>query len=172
MLDYTELEEIIDNFREELTLANRIGKEELELFLKKHNIDNLKKEKGYSYCDVRNSKILIVGKLNIKKKDIDGLCKSMKIDPERLDYVSYDEATNYPYDHLRFSNKYSDVIFGGTPHMGSGIGNSSSIITYLESNPSEFPNIIRACDSNSLNINKTSLKKSLSKTRIYQELLN
>ena len=47
MLDYTELEEIIDRFREKLTLANRIGKEELEQFLKKHNIDELKKETSY-----------------------------------------------------------------------------------------------------------------------------
>ena len=172
MLDYTELEEIIDKFREELTLANRIGKEELEQFLKKHNIDSLKKETSYSYCDVRSSKILIVGDLNIKIKNINGLCKSLGIEPDRLDYVTYEEATNYPFDSLRFSNRYSDVIFGATPHMGSGIGDSSSIITYLEGNPSEFPNIIRACDSNGLNINKTSLKSSLLKTRFYQEITN
>jgi hypothetical protein len=170
MLNYAELEEIIDKFREELTLANRTSKEELENFLDKHNISLLKKENNFSYCDVRNSQILIIGQLNIKIKDINGICKSLGIEPERLVYVSYDEATNFPFDSLRYSNRYSDVIFGATPHMGCGIGNNSSIIAYLESNSTEFPNIIRACDSNGLNLNKNSLKNSLMKTRFYFEM--
>lgn len=40
MLDYTELEKIVDKFREELTLANRIGKEELEKYAGKQ-IDDI-----------------------------------------------------------------------------------------------------------------------------------
>lgn len=172
MLDYTELEEIIDKFREELTLANRIGREELENFLSKHNIAFLTKEQSFSYCDIKNAQILIVGQLNIKIKDVNGICKSLGIDPDRLVYIPYDEATNYPFDNLRFSNRYSDVIFGATPHMGSGIGNNSSIITYLENNSSEFPNVIRACDSNGMNLNKTSLRNSLMKTRFYLEMVN
>lgn len=170
MLNYTELEEIVDKFREELTLANRICEDELNNFLTLHNIKTTREEKSYSYCDVRNSQILIVGQLNIKMKDVNGICKSLNIEPDRLVFVSYDEATNYPFDNLRYSNRYSDVIFGATPHMGSGIGDNSSIISYLESNPSEFPNIIRACDSNGLNLNKTSFKNSLLKTRFLLEV--
>ena len=47
MLDYTELEKIIDKFREELTLANRIGKEELEKFLSNHNISILNEKESF-----------------------------------------------------------------------------------------------------------------------------
>ena len=171
MLNYTELEEIIDKFREELTLANRTSKEELENFLTKHNIFLKKEEESYSYCDMKNAQILIVGQLNIKIKDINGICKNLGIEPDRLVYVPYDEATNYPFDNLRFSNRYSDVIFGATPHMGSGIDGNNSIISYLENNASEFPNILRACDSNGLNLNKTSLKNALLNTKLYKELV-
>ena len=75
MLNYTELEEIIDKFREELTLANRTSKEELKNFLTKHNISLKREEESYSYCDIKNAQILIVGQLNIKIKDINGICK-------------------------------------------------------------------------------------------------
>ena len=40
----------------------------------------------------------------------------------------------------------------------------------MENNPTEYPRIIRATDSNSLNINKTSLKKALMETRIFNEV--
>ena len=171
MLDFSKLEEIIDKFREELTLANRSGEEELNAFLTKHNISLEKEKTCYSYCDIGNSQILIVGNLNIQIKDVNGICKNLGIDPNRLVYVSYDEATNYPFDNLRYSNKYSDIIFGAIPHKGKGIDGFSSIITYLESNASEFPNVIRATNSNELNLNKTQIKNALIKTRFYKEVL-
>ena len=168
MLDYTELEKIIDKFREELTLANRIGKEELEKFLSKHNISIFNNEESFSYCDLETAQILVVGQLNIKIKDVNGICKSLGIEPDRLVYVPYDEVTNYPFDNLRYSNRYSDVIFGATPHKGNGIGDNSSIITMLENNQERYPKVIRAMDSNGLKLTKTSLKEALMKTRIYR----
>lgn len=172
MLSYIELEEIIDKFREELTLANRSGEEELNDFLYKHNISLKSRNSSFSYCDLKVAQILVVGQLNIKIKDVNGICKSIGIDPDRLVYISYDEATNFRFDSLRFSNRYSDIILGALPHKGCGIGENSSIITYLENNASEFPNVIRACDSNGLNLNKTSLKNALLKTRLYLEMNN
>ena len=170
MLTSEELEEIIDKFREELLLANRIGQEELEKFLNKHNVEVNKKEESYSYCDIKNAQILIIGQVNIKSKDIDGICKSLGINPNRLDYIPYEEATNYPFDNLRYSNRYSDIIVGATPHKGGGIGNNSSIIGFLESNPLEFPNVIKAYNSSGeLDLNKTSLKSTLIKTNYYKE---
>lgn len=163
------LEKIKDKITEELTLANRGGKEEFEKVLKKYGFSDTKEDSN-PYIDLRTARILILGNLNIKKKDINGLCKSLDIDPDRLDYISYDEATNYSFENLRYSTKYSDVIVGGVPHKGKDIGEYSSIITFLESNPSELPNVIRCSDSNGLDINKTQLRKSLENTRIYKEL--
>ena len=147
MLDYTELEKIIDKFREELTLANRTSKEELENFLTKHNIVLKNDNESYSYCDMKNAQILIVGQLNIKIKDINGICKNLGIEPDRLVYVSYDEATNYPYDNLRFSNRYSDVIFGATLQNNGYIIEQDS-----EKIVSNYPNIIIPEISSSSNI--------------------
>ena len=173
MLGVDELTElfdtIYDKLMQELTIANRTSKEELERVLDKYGL-KINKEDTNPYIDLRNAKILIVGNLNFRERDIPGLCKSINMDYERLDFISYDDATNYDYENLRFSNKYSDVIFGATPHKGGGIGNSSSIITYLESNKSEFPNVIRAELSNDLGLSKTSLKNALLRTRIYAEV--
>jgi len=170
MLEIEELAELLDSIHEkidsEIILANRIGEDELEKILKKYNF-KFSLKASYSYIDLNTSKILIVGQLNIKIKDIEGICRKLNIDSERIDYVSYDEATNYNFERLRFSNKYSDVIFGATPHKGTGIGENSSIITMLESNPQEYPNVVRAMDSNELKLTKTSLKMALTKTQVY-----
>ena len=98
MLSYIELEEIIDKFREELTLANRSGEEEVKDFLSKHNISLKSRNSSFSYCDLKVAQILVVGQLNIKIKDVNGICKSIGIDPDRLVYISYDEATNFRFD--------------------------------------------------------------------------
>ena len=156
------LDKIFDKIMLEITLANRTSEQELNKVLEKYGLKN-EKEETNPYIDLRNAKVLIVGNLNFKQKDIPGLCKSIDFDFERLDFVPFDKATNYNYENLRYSNKYSDVIFGGTPHKGGGIGDSSSIITFLE-------NRIRAEISNDLGISKTSLKNALMKTRIYNEI--
>ena len=170
MLNSEELQNIVDKFQTDLFIANRLGEEELNAFLTKHNIIiDSNDEDDYCYCELRTAHILVVGGVNIKKKDIDGICKSLSIDPERLDYVSYDEATNYNFGNLKYSNKYSDVIVGPTPHMGKGIEGYNSIISFIEGNSSSCPRLTRAVDSNSLNINKTSLTKALTETRFYKE---
>lgn len=172
MLNIQELEDIVDNFSKALTIANRLGEEELKAFLAKHNIVIASDEEDdYCYCELRTAHILIVGGINIKKKVIDAICKSLSIDPDRLDYVSYEEATNYKFANLKYSNKYSDVIVGPTPHMGKGIEGYNSIIGFIESNSKSCPKLTKAVDSNSLNINKTSLKKALTETRLYKEYI-
>ena len=173
MLSIEELEEIIntiiDKITEEVTVANRCGENELNCVLEKYGIHNLKKE-SYSYIDLNSSRVLVVGQMFLKQKDIVGICKSLDIDPERLEYVSYDEATNYNYEKLRFSNRYSDIIFGSVPHKGKNIGNNSSIITMIENNQEEYPKVIRAMDSNELKLTKTSFKEALKNTRVYLQL--
>ena len=173
MLSADELSELIDKIYDkliaEITLANRTSKYELDKVLEKYDIYS-EREETNPYIDLRNAKVLIVGNLNFKEKDVPGLCKSINFDYNRIDFIPYEEATNYNYENLRYSNKYSDVIFGSVPHKGTGIGNSSSIITFLEKNKSEFPNVIRANLSNELGLSKTSLKNALMKTRIYLEL--
>lgn len=172
MLDTEELGKIIDfvvdKITEEITFANICGKIELNKVLEKYGINQIEHD-SYPYVDLSTSKILIFGQLNVKKKDVVGICKSLNIDPERMEYISYDEATNYNYEKLRYSNKYSDIIFGSVPHKGKNIGDNSSIITMIENNAEEYPKLIRAMDSNELKLTKTSLKEALKNTRVYLE---
>lgn len=162
------IEKITDKITEEITLANRSGEAELNEVLKKYGFNKPTKE-SYSYIDLTTSKILVIGQMNIKPRDIVGLCKSLNIDPERIDYVPYENATNYDFEKLRYSNKYSDVIFGSVPHKGRGIGDNNSIVTMLENNQEEYPKVIRAMDSNELKLTKTSFKEALTKTRLFTD---
>lgn len=164
----TLLDKIYNKITSEVTIANRGGEQELRKVLEKYGI-SYSNHTSYSYIDLASSKILIVGQVNIKDKDIKGICKTLSIDSNRLDYIDYVEATNYDFSNLKYSNKYSDIIFGATPHKGKGIANNNSIITMLESNSSEYPNVIRAVSSNELKITKTSFKDALKKTKIYCE---
>ena len=172
MLEIEDLEKLIDSIvdkvTEEITFANRCGEKELNKVLEKYGFSTPTKE-SYSYIDLSTSKILVVGQMNLKAKDIIGMCKNLHIDPERLDYVSYDYATNYDFAKLKYSNRYSDVIFGSVPHKGKGIGDNSSIITMIENNQEDYPKLIKAMDSNSLKFTKTSFKEALQNTRIYLE---
>ena len=163
------LDEIYNKIRREVTLANRLGIDELKEVLKKYDVQTNEEEQ--LYIDLYISKVLIVGNLSASKKDIEGICKSLGIDYDRLSFVDYEQSTNYNYEKLRYSNQYSDVIFGPMPHKGVGIGNNSSVITLLESNPKEYPKAIRAMAGDALKLTKTSIKEALMKTRIYSTLI-
>ena len=163
------LDEIYNKIRREVTLANRLGIDELNEVLKKYEVQTNNEEQ--LYIDLDRSKVLIVGNLSASKKDIEGICKSIGIDYDRLAFVDYEQSTNYNYEKLRYSNQYSDVIFGPMPYKAVGIGNNSSVITLLESNPKEYPKAIRAMAGDALKLTKTSIKEALMKTRIYSTLI-
>lgn len=111
-------------------------------------------------------KILIIGNLSVKKNIVEGICKDLKLNPKVIEYVSYGDATNYNYRKLKNNNNYSDIIVGPIPHKGKYIENFSSIVTMLENN--EYPNTIRAIDSNELKLTKTSIRSALLKTTNYR----
>ncbi len=173
MLGESELTKLIFDIQEKITkeiiFANRSGEEELTKVLKKYGFEG-KKEEENPYINLHSSKILIIGNLLIDKNIVNVIAKRLGIDTDRIDYVSHEESTNFNYESLRYSNKYSDVIFGGVPHSARGMNGDSSIIVHLENNKKEYPRVIRAMDSNGLALNKTSIKKALMATRIYSEM--
>lgn len=175
MLGYNELKTLIDDIydkiTEEITLANRSGEEELKTVLMKYGFESKKEE--YLFCDIRSSKILVLGNTQVSIQDLKGIAKSIGIDPDRIDFeLDYNRITNFDVENLRFNTKYSDILVGPVPHKVKGIDGNSSLITHIEENQEEFPKLIRVMDSNGLKITKTSFKEALINTRLFKEILN
>ncbi len=173
MLDSQKLQFLIDEIYskivEEVTLANRSGSEELNKVLDKYGLGE--KKQSFQYCNVRSSKIIVFGRVEIKQNVLDAISKDMGIHPDRIDYISYDDTTNYDISNLEYSNKYSDVLVGPVPHKAKNMGDYSSMIEAIESNSEKFPPLIRVMDeTGNLRISKSSFRNALLKTQLFKEL--
>lgn len=163
------IDEIYSKIVEEVTLANRTSPDELNKVLDKYGFTE--KKQSYQYCNIRSSKIIVFGRTEIKQNILDAIAKNLGIHPERIDYISYDDTTNYDISNLEYSNKYSDILVGPVPHKAKNMGDYSSMIESIEANSECFPPLIRVTDEKgTLRISKTSFKTALSKTQLFKEL--
>lgn len=173
MLDSQKLQFLIDEIYskivEEVTLANRTSQDELNKILDKYGF--AEKKQSYQYCNVRSSKIIVFGRTEVKQNILDAIAKDLGIQPDRIDYISYDDTTNYDISNLEYSNKYSDILVGPVPHKAKNMGDYSSMIESIEANTECFPPLIRVTDeTGTLRISKTSFKTALLRTQLYREL--
>ena len=96
----------------------------------------LQDEIEYSYYDINNSKILVVGDSRVNKNDLIGIAKSIGIRENRLEFeLDYTRLHNYDFGNLRNSMTYSDVLVGPLPHRVEGIDGYSSFLAMVEANP-------------------------------------
>ena len=171
MLKINELQELIDNItnkiQNEIITANRCGY--LEDVLKKYGMY----EEEYFPCEKRLAKVLVIGQSSIAKDDLVKVIKKYKFDDSRFEFIlDYDEAQNFNMEHLRYNNKYSDVFVGPMPHKTTGMGDCSSIIAKIESNPSEFPKLGKMMNGNELKITKQSFEHVLLESQFYELFTN
>ena len=110
----------------------------------------------------RNEKILLIGALSAKVKDIIGISKLFGLKPENLDIVSdYDKITNF--GNRITPGKYRAIIIGPTPHSVKDNNGESSLAQRILSIPDDFQYSVRCEDERGeLRISKTSYKKALS----------
>lgn len=149
----------------EANTENRIN----EVLIKYGLVDEIE----YPCYDINNGKILIVGDSRVNKNDLIGIAKKYGIKESRLEFqLDYTRLHNFDFGKLRNSYTYSDVLVGPLPHKVEGIDGFSSFLAMVESNPEEFPIVIRLEASNELKITKESFKTGLLKTRLYNDLYN
>lgn len=171
VLDYKELEllieEVTQKVREDIINANRCGI--LEEVLNRYNYAE-KQEKWYSYPNT--SKMIVIGSIEVKQKEVLGCLKSVGIDKNRVEFYSdYEKLTNTNLGFLRNNFNYSDILVCAMPHKISGIGDNASLISMIESNPKEFPTLIKITDeSGNLKYSNSAFKKALMKTNMFKEL--
>lgn len=142
----------------------------IEEILKKYGLQD---EIQYSYYDINNSKILVVGDSRVNKNDLIGIAKKMGIRENRLEFeLDYNRLHNYDFSNLKNSMTYSDVLVGPLPHKVEGIEGFSSFLSMVDDSPEDFPKVIRLEASNELKITKESFKNGLLNTRLFNDLYN
>lgn len=161
-VDGSRLREFVDDITNLIYSLN--SQNRLEAFLEEHHFELETEDVSF---DRKKAKILIIGQLLIDKTNLEKMLRYYKIDVERRVEIAgdYYDAVNYPWDKLRYNDKYSDVIVGSMPHSGNGKGDYNSIISRV-TREEGFPNVILALDSNGeLALNKSSIKKALEQTK-------
>ena len=171
ILDYKEvellIEEVIQKVRVDIITANRSGN--LEEILNRYNYVE-EQEKWYSYPNI--SKMIVIGSIEVKEKEVLGCLKAFGIDKNRVEfYTDYEKLTNMNFSFLRNNFNYSDILVCAMPHKMSGIGDNTSFISMIENNPKEFPTLIKITDeSGNLKYSNSAFKKALMKTNMYKEI--
>ena len=159
MLDWEELEEVIDKITEKVTLANRSG-----------NLDDLLIAWGFEelvsgpapYETDKDGKIVVIGASEVKENVLSGIVKTLGLEKDRFEFcLDYDKAKTYQYNKLRYNPDYRLVLFGPVPHSSTGKNDSSSVIAEMQ-NHEGYPRVEVLSGNNAVKITKSNFRKTLS----------
>lgn len=159
---------IIAKVNKEIEIA--IRNNSLEEVFNKYGV--FLEEDSPSYCVTKRMKILVLGELAGKVKDYQLAAKKKGIDMDNLEFIDYEAAKHLSASRLQYSNEYSDIIYGPTPHKIEGMGDTSSLLALIEQHPNEYPKLIKASANSKLKITITGFVDYLQKTRFYEAMCN
>lgn len=161
------LQKIIDKISKEIFHASEDS--EIDIIMSKYGVTL---EDSAMPINKNNSTILVLGALNGRKSDYQMTARKLNIPEINIEFVDdYSKMHSFNAEQLRYSDKYSDIIIGPTPHSMKNKGNFSSIIAMIENNPKEYPKLLKAVANNSLKITNSNFKELLQQTRYYQEVI-
>lgn len=161
------LQKIIDKISKEIFRATEDS--EIDTIMDKYGVTL-----GESIMPVNKntSTILVLGALKGKKSDYQMTARKLNIPENNVEFVDdYSKMHTFNAELLRYSDRYSDIIIGPTPHSMKNKGDFSSVITMIENNPKEYPKLLKAIANNSLKITNSNFKELLKQTRYYQEAI-
>ena len=160
MLNYEELEEVLEKVTAKITLANRSG--ELEDLLISWGFEELVATKSIYETD-KNGKIVVIGASEVKENVLNGIIKNMGLDKNRFEFcLDYDKSKTFQYSKLRYNPNYRVVMFGPVPHSSTGKSTSSSVIAEMK-NHEGYPRVEVLSGNNSVKITKSNFKETLNK---------
>lgn len=158
LLDYEELEEIIEKITAKVTYANRSG--DLEELLAKWELVDLIPQTS-AYKTKKDGKIVVVGATEVKENVLNGIIKSLGLDKNRFEFcLDYDKAKTFQYKKLRYNPDYRAVIFGPVPHSSFGKNNSGSVIAEMQ-NREGYPLVEVLVGNGALKITKSNFREKL-----------
>lgn len=96
-------------------------------------------------------KLLIVGCQEKMENEIIGVSKDLGITDRRIEFVRYDDATNYDFTKLEYYPTYAAILVGAIFHSAKGKGKSKSILSrmeYMEAHREKYPTVVRLTADN------------------------
>ncbi len=106
-------------------------------------------------------KILVVGALPRMENDLRGVAKRLGVSSDRIEFLRYEDTTNYDFRKLEYSYAYCAILFGHAPHSARGKGDDSSIITHIEGHRDRYPECRRLYAGGENKVTKTSFRDAL-----------
>lgn len=160
MLELNELDDLLDEIGKKVIMANRTG--ELENLLRSWGLlELIRPNTEYSFKPLKTGKILVLGSSEVKENVLSAICKDVGIEKERLEFcLDYNAVQKYNIRKLQYNPNYVVVLAGPMPHSGMGKGDSSSMLTEMESQDG-YPPVVRLTTGNELKITKSSFKEAL-----------
>ena len=161
MLGHKELDELLEKVYhqlvEEIIFANRTNR--LNQVLEKYGFNDAPNE--IDYIELTRAKILVVGDLQIKSNHLHAIMKDYDLDPDHMQFVSYEDAKTYPWESLKHSMTFTDVFIGPMPHKVLGIEHHASIISKIEADPHSYPRLHKLTAGHQLKITKNTFEQAL-----------
>ncbi len=134
--------ESLDNLKSRIFIANRTED--------KSTLDSLLSILGISFeeKEVREEwKIFLCAGTNISRDIITKVLSDYKLEDRVEMELDYKKIKNINFEKFRDSQTYKYVVFGQGPHKAKGIGKYGSIISRMQSEPDNYPEVIVMTDS-------------------------
>ena len=155
-------EDVLDGLWDTLEAANASGS--LGLLLNALGMSELVekhlREPGALFT-LPEGKILVVGARPRMEEDLRGVAKTLGVSSGRIEFLRYEDTTNYDFRKLEYSYAYCAVLFGHAPHSARGKGEDSSIITHIEGHRERYPECRRLYAGGENKVTKTSFRDAL-----------
>jgi hypothetical protein len=112
---------------------------------------------------IERLKVLVLGAIQVKKKDIFGILKRLGVEKRNIHFVGYDEAKTLKIDSWQYNCPYDGILIGPVPHSSSGTGSYSSLVERLKNEEGFPPTMEARTDAGGLKITKSSFRSSMTK---------
>ena len=161
-LGINELDRVIEAMTSRICIENQQGT--LEEFLAKVGMQHLLTS-GDPYGIENDSLgcIIVIGESSVKEDILRGVGKDMGISKSRFAFLDYKETKGQDCRDWQYNPSIAAIMCGPVPHKTTGMGDSSSLMEALRSQPG-YPPIEELRDmAGDLKITKASFRDGLAK---------
>lgn len=149
--------------RSVLDKANRRG--DIKEYLRKFNyiVDDKDKMVVNPY-----QRILVLGNSTLSVADLTNAIRETGMNPDNFDFELDYKGSDYDFENLRYTTKYSELLLGPTPHRVKGIRGYSSAVSLIQNNVTKYPHLVCLSANGILKITKDSFERGLKETLLYK----
>ena len=161
-LGINDLDRVIEEMTSRICIENQQGT--LEEFLAKVGMQHLLTS-GDSY-GIENDpfgRIIILGEPSVKEDILRGVAKDMGFSKARFTFLDYKETKGQDCRDWQYNPSISAIMCGPVPHKTTGMGDSSSLLEALRSQPGYAPVEELRDVAGDLKITKTAFRDGLVK---------